>query len=54
MRTTLVIATVLGVIGVAASFLLFALASQVFGLSHALIRTLIYLKLSAAGQLGPV
>jgi H+-transporting ATPase len=51
MRTTLVIATVLGVIGVAASFLLFALASQVFGLSHALIRTLIYLKLSAAGQL---
>jgi H+-transporting ATPase len=51
MRTTLVIATVLGVIGVAASFLLFALASQVFGLSHDLIRTLIYLKLSVAGQL---
>ncbi|MGE5288879.1 MAG: plasma-membrane proton-efflux P-type ATPase [Micromonosporaceae bacterium] len=51
MRTTLVIAAVLGVIGVVASFLLFALASQVFGLSHALIRTLIYLKLSAAGQL---
>jgi H+-transporting ATPase len=50
-RTTLVIATVLGVIGVAASFLLSALASQVFGLSHDLIRTLIYLKLSAAGQL---
>ena len=51
MRTTLVIATALGVIGVVASFLLFALASQVFGLSHALIRTLIYLKLSVAGQL---
>ncbi len=51
MRTTLVSATVLGVIGVAASFLLLALASQVFGLSHDLIRTLIYLKLSAAGQL---
>ena len=51
MRTTLVIATVLGVIGVAASFLLFALANQVFGLSHDLIRTLIYLKLSVAGQL---
>jgi H+-transporting ATPase len=51
MRTTLVIATVLGVIGVAASFLLFALASQVFGLSRDLIRTLIYLKLSVAGQL---
>ena len=31
MRTTLVIATVLGVIGVAASFLLFALADQVSG-----------------------
>jgi H+-transporting ATPase len=51
MRTTLVIATVLGIAGVVASFLLFALADQVFGLSHGLIRTLIYLKLSAAGQL---
>ncbi len=51
MRTTLVIAGVLGVIGVAATFLLFALADQVFGLSHDLIRTLIYLKLSVAGQL---
>ena len=51
MRTTLVIATVLGIAGVAASFLLFALAAQVFGLSHALIRTLIYLKLSVAGHL---
>ena len=51
MRTTLVIATVLGVIGVVATFLLFALADQVFGLSHDLIRTLIYLKLSVAGQL---
>jgi H+-transporting ATPase len=51
MRTTLVIATVLGIIGVAATFLLFALADQVFGLSHDLIRTLIYLKLSVAGQL---
>jgi len=51
MRTTLVITTVLDVIGVAASFLLFALASQVFGLSHELIRTVIHLKLSMAGQL---
>jgi H+-transporting ATPase len=51
MRTTLVIATVLGVIGVAATFLLFALADRVFGLGHDLIRTLIYLKLSVAGQL---
>jgi H+-transporting ATPase len=51
MRTTLAIATVLGIAGVAASFLLFALASQVFGLSHDVIRTLIYLKLSVAGHL---
>jgi H+-transporting ATPase len=51
MRTTLVIASVLGVIGVVATFLLFALADKVFGLSHDLIRTLIYLKLSVAGQL---
>ena len=51
MRTVLTIATVLGLIGVVATFLLFALASQVFGLSHDLIRTLIYLKLSVAGQL---
>ncbi len=47
MRTALVITTVLGVAGVAASFLLFTLASQVFGLSHPLT----YLKLPAAGQL---
>jgi len=51
MRTTLAIATVLGIAGVAASFLLFALASQIFGLSHNLIRTMIYLKLSVAGHL---
>jgi H+-transporting ATPase len=51
MRTTLVIASVLGVIGVVATFLLFALADKVFGLGHDLIRTLIYLKLSVAGQL---
>ena len=51
MRTTLVIATVLGIIGVVATFGLFAVASQVFGLSHAVVRTLIYLKLSVAGQL---
>jgi len=51
MRTVLTIATVLGVAGVTASFLLFALADQVFGLDHDLIRTLIYLKLSVAGHL---
>jgi H+-transporting ATPase len=51
MRTTLTIATILGVAGVTASFLLFALASQVFGLSLGVVRTLIYLKLSVAGHL---
>jgi H+-transporting ATPase len=51
MRTVLVVATTVGVMGVAETFLLFALAGQVFGLSHALIRTLIYLKLSVSGHL---
>jgi H+-transporting ATPase len=51
MRTVLVVATALGVMGVAETFLLFALAGQVAGLSHAVIRTLIYLKLSVSGHL---
>ncbi|WP_083746398.1 plasma-membrane proton-efflux P-type ATPase [Mycobacterium terramassiliense] len=51
MRVVLTIATVLGVIGVVATFTLFFLADKVFGLSHDMIRTLIYLKLSVAGQL---
>lgn len=51
MRRVLTIATVLGVAGVAATFLLFALADQVFGLDQDLIRSLIYLKLSVAGHL---
>jgi H+-transporting ATPase len=51
MRTVLVVATALGTMGVAETFLLFALAGQVFGLSHTLIRTLIYLKLSVSGHL---
>ena len=51
MRTVLTIATVLGVIGVVATFALFFLADKVFGLSHDFIRTMIYLKLSVAGQL---
>ena len=51
MRTVLVVATALGVMGVAETFLLFALAGQAFGLSHAVIRTLIYLKLSVSGHL---
>ena len=51
MRTVLTIATVLGVIGVVATFTLFFAADKVFGLSHDLVRTMIYLKLSVAGQL---
>ena len=51
MRVVLTIATVLGAIGVVATFTLFFLADKVFGLSHDLIRTMIYLKLSVAGQL---
>jgi len=51
MRAVLTIATVLGVIGVVATFVLFFLAARVFGLNHDFIRTMIYLKLSVAGQL---
>ena len=51
MGRVLTIATALGVLGVAETFLLFALADNVFGLSHDLIRTLIYLKLSVSGHL---
>lgn len=51
MRAVLTIATVLGVIGVVATFTLFFIADRVFGLSQDFIRTMIYLKLSVAGQL---
>ncbi|CPR05526.1 metal cation transporter p-type ATPase a, CtpF [Mycobacterium bohemicum DSM 44277] len=51
MRAVLTIATVLGVVGVVATFTLFFIADKVFGLNHDLIRTMIYLKLSVAGQL---
>ncbi|OBG32475.1 plasma-membrane proton-efflux P-type ATPase [Mycobacterium sp. E3198] len=51
MRSVLTIATTLGLLGVVETFLLFALADNVFGLSHDLIRTLIYLKLSVSGHL---
>ncbi|HUO37768.1 MAG TPA: plasma-membrane proton-efflux P-type ATPase, partial [Mycobacterium sp.] len=51
MRGVLTVATALGVMGVAETFLLFALADKVFGLDHDLIRTLIYLKLSVSGHL---
>ena len=51
MRGVLTIATVLGVIGVVATFVLFFLSAKVFGLGHDMIRTMIYLKLSVAGHL---
>lgn len=51
MRTVLTIATVLGILGVIETFLLFTLADTAFGLDHDVIRTLIYLKLSISGHL---
>jgi H+-transporting ATPase len=51
MPRVLVLATLLGVAGVVASFGLFYLAERVFHLSRDLIQTLIYLKLSVAGHL---
>ena len=51
MRMVLGIATVLGVLGVIASFGLFYLGERVFHLDRAHIQTLMYLKLSLAGHL---
>jgi H+-transporting ATPase len=51
MRSVLTVATALGVLGVAETFLLFAIARGVYGLDADLIRTLIYLKLSVSGHL---
>jgi H+-transporting ATPase len=51
MREVLGLATVLGVIGVVASFGLFYLGERVFHLSREIIQSLMYLKLSVAGQL---
>jgi H+-transporting ATPase len=45
------LATVLGVIGLVASFGLFYLGDQVFHLDRSILQTLIYLKLSVAGHL---
>jgi H+-transporting ATPase len=49
--TVLSIATVLGIIGVIASFGLFYIAERVFHLDRNMIQTLVYLKLSVAGHL---
>lgn len=51
MHIVLGIATVLGIAGVIASFGLFYLGERVFHLNREFIQTLMYLKLSAAGQL---
>ncbi len=51
MPMVLAIAVAIGTMGVAETFLLFSLADHVFKLSHELIRTLIYLKLSVSGHL---
>ena len=51
MQEILGLATVLGVVGVAASFGLFYLGERVFGLDRAVIQSLMYLKLSVAGHL---
>jgi H+-transporting ATPase len=51
MRLVLSISTVLGVVGVAAAFLLFYLGERVFHLDRLHIQTLMYLKLSIAGHL---
>ncbi|MGE2737648.1 plasma-membrane proton-efflux P-type ATPase [Mycolicibacterium vaccae] len=51
MRRVLTVATTLGVMGVVETFLLLAIADNVFGLDEDLIRTLIYLKLSVSGHL---
>ena len=51
MRNVLGVASVLGVVGVVASFGLFYLGERVFHLDRNMIQTLIYLKLSVAGHL---
>jgi H+-transporting ATPase len=51
MRIVLGIATVLGIIGVIASFGLFYLGERVFHLNREMIQSLMYLKLSVAGHL---
>ncbi|MCB9865228.1 MAG: plasma-membrane proton-efflux P-type ATPase [Phycisphaerales bacterium] len=51
MRSVLSIATILGLAGVVSSFGLFYLAERAFHLSADVIQSLMYLKLSAAGQL---
>ncbi len=51
MRTTLGMATVLGVIGVFSSFGIFYIGKEIFHLDKDILQSFIYLKLSVAGQL---
>ncbi len=51
LHEVLTIATVLGLTGVVESFTIVALAVLAFGIGHAEVRTLLYLKLSIAGHL---
>ncbi|MCG6921582.1 MAG: plasma-membrane proton-efflux P-type ATPase [Acidobacteria bacterium] len=51
MREVLGIATILGVVGVVASFGLFYIGERVLDLDRGTIQSLMYLKLSAAGQM---
>ncbi|MGZ4948818.1 MAG: plasma-membrane proton-efflux P-type ATPase [Halobacteriota archaeon] len=50
MRTVLSVATLLGTLGVVASFSLFYLADRVFLISRLVIQSMMYLKLSVAGH----
>ena len=51
MRYVLGISSVLGIIGVGASFLLFYIGDRIFHLDREHLQTLMYLKLSVAGHL---
>lgn len=51
MRMILGIATILGLIGVISSFLIFYIGLDVFHLSSAVLQSFIYLKLSVSGHL---
>ncbi|HEX6294133.1 MAG TPA: plasma-membrane proton-efflux P-type ATPase [Nitrososphaeraceae archaeon] len=51
MRTVLGIATTLGIIGVASTFILLYIGKDIFQLDSSMLQSLIYLKLSIAGHL---
>jgi len=51
MRTILGIATTLGIIGVASTFILLYIGTNIFQLNPSMLQSFIYLKLSIAGHL---